>query len=1051
MSQKLILKAKGVSNSSNPLSKTPDGSTYVASNVIFDKDGLFRPRRGIYNDTVTIAGSGDARYPHAMAKFDGTTFLSCQKQSGAASPTDWDMYVYISGASYTRLVYTNFTGTSPSIQPPDKATAKTKFVQAMKSLFFTSSAGILKMDSKVGTEGVITASSTSPQASPAGMLRADDPQAFIMPQKSGAGTYETGFMEPDTSYAYSVCWCMTDRNGIVVIGPPSGRRVVRNPTYAGSVQLTASGGIFVTDGANSFKPSFEEGFSTLAAGDEIEITPEHASQNPSPTEKTVASWGGDTGNGDTTVKFSQTGAVGPTSGFTLSFGTRPVKVRFNRPPNYLSGVHFAKVFRTKRSASASSEPPSDMYLCYEGLGDTGDVSRSVGTGAFQFEDYTTDDLLGEPLYTNPSEEGELQANHPPPLANDMCLFKNHMFYANTKQPHRLELDLLSVLGNEGIQNGDVLRVGHRTYTATTGTPVAGEFKLYSVGTLSQQQAVRETVRDLIRCINSDSVGVIYRAYDLSGPTDRAGKFIIETRGPGTLSSSFLQTEGFAVAFSASRKAFSPELPTYSNLSVTNYVRTSDVATITVAAHGLGIGDWIQIHSSAGTILNGLKRITAVTANTISYSEVGSNVVSTAVTASLFKATLYSTDDAAPNRLHISKEGLVEYCPLLQYLDVGSPLYGISRVGVAGDSLFVLKDDGVYRVTGDGVDSFRVDPFDPTVRILAPNSLAPLANSLYFLSNQGVVALNESGVSIVSKPIDAELKELYVSNATNVRNASTAAGYESERIYMLSTPSNTSTGNETLFIYDIVGKNWAKWGVWASMLFVDPTTDILWLGDKDRNYLRRERKTGTTFDYADQEVSTTATATSSSTVVTVASTSGVVAKDILVVNDLTHLRGIVTEVISATQVRIDRNMAVTNGDPVDFHKPFSCTIGWNSSVAGADGPSGLKHFRSIQLLFADAYFYKAQIRFRNDLHDSTGDYVSVYGDARKEWDDIGNWSSDLSERTIGNRVVECPVPRSKARGSQLIVEVRFQYPLELWALSGITITFNGPMTEGKVKR
>jgi hypothetical protein len=89
------------------------------------------------------------------------------------------------------------------------------------------------------------------------------------------------------------------------------------------------------------------------------------------------------------------------------------------------------------------DPGDEMNLVFEA-----NVSASeISSGVVSFEDITTEDFRASAafLYTNPNTgEGILQSNERPPLAKDISLFRNSLFYANTKSVHRRTVNLLSV-------------------------------------------------------------------------------------------------------------------------------------------------------------------------------------------------------------------------------------------------------------------------------------------------------------------------------------------------------------------------------------------------------------------------------------------------------------------------------------------------------------------------------------------------------------------------------------------------------------------------------
>jgi hypothetical protein len=67
------------------------------------------------------------------------------------------------------------------------------------------------------------------------------------------------------------------------------------------------------------------------------------------------------------------------------------------------------------------------------------------------------------------------------------------------------------------------------------------------------------------------------------------------------------------------------------MTVTNVARTSNVASLTVAAHNLGIGSTVRV-LGCGLGLDGLQVVTAVTTNTFNYANAGSNITSQAAAA-----------------------------------------------------------------------------------------------------------------------------------------------------------------------------------------------------------------------------------------------------------------------------------------------------------------------------------------------------------------------------------------------------------------------------------
>ena len=108
-------------------------------------------------------------------------------------------------------------------------------------------------------------------------------------------------------------------------------------------------------------------------------------------------------------------------------------------PEGITGDYFYQIYRTAITSAigdeALSSPGDEMRLVYEAY----PSSATAGTVDI-VEDIVTDEFrqFNTNLYTNEATgDGILQANDPPPFAKDINIFKNVLFYANTRTRHRL--------------------------------------------------------------------------------------------------------------------------------------------------------------------------------------------------------------------------------------------------------------------------------------------------------------------------------------------------------------------------------------------------------------------------------------------------------------------------------------------------------------------------------------------------------------------------------------------------------------------------------------
>jgi hypothetical protein len=91
------------------------------------------------------------------------------------------------------------------------------------------------------------------------------------------------------------------------------------------------------------------------------------------------------------------------------------------------------------------------------------------------------------------------------------------------------------------------------------------------------------------------------------------------------------------------------------------------------------------------------------------------------------------NDAKVNRVYISKVSQPDAVPFLQFLDCGSGTKSILRILSVRDAVFVLKEDGIFRITGTDTSNFIQEAHDNTTRIVGPNTAVALANAVFFMS------------------------------------------------------------------------------------------------------------------------------------------------------------------------------------------------------------------------------------------------------------------------------------------------------------------------------
>jgi len=403
----------------------------------------------------------------------------------------------------------------------------------------------------------------------------------------------------------------------------------------------------------------------------------------------------------------------------------------------------------------------------------------------------------------------------------------------------------------------------------------------------------------------------------------------------------------------------------------------------------------------------------------------------------------SDNDVLPNRVYYSKFQQPEAVPLYRYFDIGSADEPILRVVALRDGILILKTDGVFRISGESESSFRLSLLDNTVKILAPNSTAVLSNQVFFYSTQGVVAASDSGVQVISRPIENVLLTLSSDQFPNFPEQTFAVGYESDRKYMLWTVSSDSdTAATQAFIYNTFTNTWTRWTRRATCGGIKTADDKLYLGSPVvtavGSSVLQERKTFTSRDYADEQYAVTVVSVSGM-VLNVASTTNLEVG--MTIEQGTGIFGIITSIVSPTQLTLDRLASFLPGAATAY-KPIYVAVTTNQ--IDADNPGILKQFRDCSFLFANADFTTATATFYSDF---TLTPLSTPIRSKK----FGGWGQ-FAWNTLpwggfgtGQERVRTLVPQQAQRVNWLTVKLSVAQAFSSVSLQGVSFTYE-PMSE-----
>lgn len=780
----------------------PDGAMEEANNVVISDDDTITKTRGFYEyydaDTDTLKG---------LFQYQGKLI---------AVFSDEIAYFTDTGSSPNQTgSRTNLTGTTVTVASPRIP----RSVEQSGNFYVTSDLGVLKLDAYNGT------------VYEAGIPPGLDLRGQFLP--------ENGVISGDVEVGYRIVFGRRDANTNTNLGAPSDILVLTN-TKVSSVSYTSTG-------TGPYTVTVTSPGHNLATG--MSITVSNGTDNDANGFAIV------TVTSTSTFTFSRD--ADPASGSLDYVTTRTPLLQFTIPPEITSTTPewFYQIYRSSESSGSLVAPDADFRLVDEQY-----LTSAQITARTVFYTDETDQVLVEfaaELYTNPnSREGETQANARPPLCEDMDLFQSYVFYGNCTTRHTLTLD---VIDPSALASGDYVEVKvdatTRRYVARTGVgnqTVRSE----SIANAGGDLQITYTSHGLS---NGDTIYIS----EITGGSLTAGTYYVVSSAANTFEIS-LTSGGASVAYSAVTSLYFEGVTngTYpifaldkSSSSVSTQLRVTaqglvkainrDAASLVLANYVSGITD-----------TPGRTRITADGFTGTIYLRASSAAAGAAFAPILPDSfasgtQVKSASDEKPASIFLSKINEPEAVPIVNELIVGSKNKAILRVLALRDSVIVLKEDGVFKITGDNPLNFTSTPLDNTIVTIAANSAARLNNQVYMLSNQGICIATDTSVEIVSRRIENLIEPII--GEDDIATETAAVAYDSDRTYRVATIAPNDSTQSIVYVHNTINDTWTTADTLFDAGVVGPK-DTLFLVSGNR--ILKERKTQTKIDYMGQNYAIT---------------------------------------------------------------------------------------------------------------------------------------------------------------------------------------------------
>lgn len=683
-------------------------------------------------------------------------------------------------------------------------------------------------------------------------------------------------------------------------------------------------------------------------------------------------------------------------------------------PAFVTTDYFYQIYRSFGTATATDEPADELQLVIQGTPTSGEIVAKN----FTVLDETPYSLMRASLYTNPSQEGIANSNNPPPYALDMDVFKTCAFYANIRQRQTLTIAMISV---------DSPSIGYVTQTGTTAT---GTSTITSIADTSD-------IRQGMRVVGTGvGVGAVVTSVGASSVV-----VSVVSTAPGTVSLEF--QDRFSIAGvqywagstqNTATNTFLIAAPVSPGTDIES-AATNLVALINTSPSNTTI---YAYYTSGTDDLPGQMFFEERVIGGAAFSATSTAGSSFSPTLPTTGTTVLSDNEERQNRVIISKPGQVEAVPIYRFFDIGSANFPITKVVALRDGIFFFKQDGIYRISGETFENFSVTLLDNTVVLQVPESAVPFNNQVFCFTTQGVCAITDSGVKIMSVPIETELLQLSSDQFVNFADASFGVAYESARLYMFYTVTQEDDEFATqAFVYNSLTDSWTRWPMDRTCGIVNTAVNKLFMGQPDTGQTLIERKNYTDRDYADEQYAATITVVISDTEYTLASTTNVVAGMTLVQNS----RRVIIESVDGNNIVTTGSNKIVTGAAI-VYQPIMSKIQW--SPIDADNPGILKQFSEMSFIFRDAVFDEIDAGFSSNIALETTVVPIANRNNGGAWGAFPWGSQAWGGSPGGETILRTYVPREKQRAAWLGVSLETNQAFTGFSLQGVSIIFN-PMS------
>lgn len=242
----------------------------------------------------------------------------------------------------------------------------------------------------------------------------------------------------------------------------------------------------------------------------------------------------------------------------------------------------------------------------------------------------------------------------------------------------------------------------------------------------------------------------------------------------------------------------------------------------------------------------------------------------------FRIGTENANTPALNGLAFSKPLQAHAFPTANFFQLGRGDAEILRIVPYRDSLFVFKQDGLWRVTGTDFRSFSAQEFDLTFRLIAREAVTAIDDALYAWGVQGLARITDGGVEYIDTPIRNEVVAAVQNvETTTMADFAWAVGKPRDGVVLFFYPTADASESSdpdnvvpssSAFVWHARTRTWSLWDVQGDGLRIgyscgvaNVTDGLLTLGiwqeaPASGAYLHNERRAYAAADFSDPDMS-----------------------------------------------------------------------------------------------------------------------------------------------------------------------------------------------------